>query len=136
MEMIFTLANAQEYSDESCAALQLLCNLALTPAGCLLLRNRICFFYRILETRDPYLLRQVLAVLVNLSCDLDSSQALLNSEVLRFFLIDFSLGSVSLVAHTELLLIACSSSASDSANGHISEEFIHQGSFKPIHLHR
>ncbi|TGZ60768.1 hypothetical protein CRM22_008365 [Opisthorchis felineus] len=81
MEMIFNIANAQEYSDESCAALQLLCNLALTPTGCLLLRNRICFFYRILETRDPYMLRQVLAVLVNLSCDIDSSQALLNSEV-------------------------------------------------------
>ncbi|CAL8097797.1 unnamed protein product [Calicophoron daubneyi] len=79
LRTILEIANTQNYSDQACAALQLLCNVALTPDGCRILDNKIELLYGMLSTRDPYILRQVYSILVNLSCDAASSLLLLQS---------------------------------------------------------
>ncbi|VDP23570.1 unnamed protein product [Echinostoma caproni] len=74
------MGNTTDYSDQACAALQLLCNVALTPKGCHLLDGKSKELLGMLATRDPYMLRQVLSVLLNLSCDSNSSTLLLHAE--------------------------------------------------------
>ncbi|KAF8568160.1 hypothetical protein P879_07718 [Paragonimus westermani] len=78
---IFSIANTTEYSDQACAALQLLCNVALTPIGCRMLNAYIPALYNMLQTKDPHMLRQVFSMLVNLSCDHESCGLLLRSEI-------------------------------------------------------
>ncbi|KAF6768959.1 hypothetical protein AHF37_12844, partial [Paragonimus kellicotti] len=81
LDTIFSIANTTEYSDQACAALQLLCNAALTPTGCRMLNAYIPSLYNMLQTKDPYMLRQVFSMLVNLSCDPESCGLLLRSEI-------------------------------------------------------
>ncbi|CAH8858097.1 unnamed protein product [Trichobilharzia szidati] len=77
LDDIFSIADTKEYSDQACAALQVLANIALTPAGCNLLINDCGRLCKMLGMRDPYLLRNLLAVLVNLSCDVNGCDKLL-----------------------------------------------------------
>ncbi|KAF5402948.1 hypothetical protein PHET_03843 [Paragonimus heterotremus] len=81
LDTIFSIANTMEYSDQACAALQLLCNAALTPTGCRMLNTYIPALYDMLQTKDPYMLRQVFSMLVNLSCDPESRGLLLQSKI-------------------------------------------------------
>nr|CAH8852606.1 unnamed protein product [Trichobilharzia regenti] len=80
LDDIFSIADTREYSDQACAALQVLANIALTPTGCNLLINDCGRLYKMLGVREPYLLRNLLAVLVNLSCDVNCCDKLLSQN--------------------------------------------------------
>ncbi|THD20155.1 hypothetical protein D915_009003 [Fasciola hepatica] len=81
LQTIFRIGSTTDYSDQACAALQLLCNIALTPRGCRLLDGKAQKLLELLATRDPYMLRQILSVLINLSCDTISLELLLQTVV-------------------------------------------------------
>lgn len=82
LDDILTIANAVEYSDQACVALQVLGNIALTPDGCKLLRNKCGYLCNMLKMRDPYVLRNLLIVFVNLSCDIDCCDEILTQVYL------------------------------------------------------
>lgn len=87
---IFSIANCIAYSDQACAAIQLLCNIALTTDGCRLLDDRINTLCDMLQSRDPHMLRQIFSLLVNLSCDPVSCDLLLMSKASNNIMDTFS----------------------------------------------
>ncbi|KAA0183959.1 hypothetical protein FBUS_09708 [Fasciolopsis buskii] len=81
METIFKIGSTTDYSDQACAALQLLCNVALTAKGCRLLDCKSQRLLEMLATHDAYMLRQILSILINLSCDATSLELILQAVV-------------------------------------------------------
>lgn len=97
LDEIVAIADTRTYSDDACVALQALGNVALTHAGCISLKryfNRICMM---LDTRDPYLLRNVLTILLNISCDEQCCNLLRFVEVPENFLNTISFAFSTLV---------------------------------------
>lgn len=94
LDNVLSIADKVEYSGQACAALQVLGNIALTPDGCELLRDKCGYLCNLLRTRDPYVLRNVLVVLVNLSCDSNCCKKLLSENREEFMLaLEYSLSS-------------------------------------------
>ncbi|CAH8292649.1 unnamed protein product [Schistosoma turkestanicum] len=84
LDDILLIADTMEYSDQTCSALQVLGNIALTPDGCELLRSKCGYLCKMLGIRDPYVLRNLLVVFVNLSCDTDCCDELLTQDAEEF----------------------------------------------------
>ncbi|CAH8554574.1 unnamed protein product [Schistosoma intercalatum] len=94
LDDILLIANAVEYSDQACVALQVFGNIALTPDGCKLLRNKCGYLCNMLKMRDPYVLRNLLVVFVNLSCDIDCCGEILTQDHEEFMkTLEYSLSS-------------------------------------------
>ncbi|CAH8567267.1 unnamed protein product [Schistosoma curassoni] len=94
LDDILLIANTVEYSDQACVALQVLGNIALTPDGCKLLRNKCGYLCNMLKMGDPYVLRNLLVVFVNLSCDIDCCGEILTQDHEEFMkTLEYSLSS-------------------------------------------